>query len=70
MGVELHEILGGQVGVAFIRDDCDGDPEVAYAAIAHVYYPTSQERRVVEQGEVVDGSERPSPPSKAKREPS
>jgi hypothetical protein len=35
-----------------------------------VYYPTSHERRVVEQGEVVDGSERTSPPSKAKREPS
>ena len=69
MGVELHEILGGQVGVAFIRDDCGGDPEVAYAAIAHVYYPTAQERRVVEQDEV-DGSERPSTPSKAEREPS
>jgi hypothetical protein len=40
-GVELHEILGGQVGVAFIRDDCGGDPEVAYAAIALVYYPPS-----------------------------
>jgi hypothetical protein len=45
-GVELHEILGGQAGAAFIRDDCDGDPEVAYEAIALVYYPTSHERRV------------------------
>jgi hypothetical protein len=54
-GVELHEILGGQVGVAFIRDDCGGDPEVAYAAIALVYYPTAHERRVGEQGEA-DGA--------------
>ena len=46
-GVELHEILGGQVGVAFIRDDCGGDPEVAYAAIALVYYPTAHERRTL-----------------------
>ena len=36
-GVELREILGGQAGATFIRDGCDGDPEVAYAAIAHVY---------------------------------
>ncbi len=48
-GVELHEILGGQVGVAFIRDDCEGDPEVAYAAVARVYYPTTHERRLGDQ---------------------
>ena len=42
-GVELHEILGGQAGAAFIRDHCDGDHEVAYEAIALVYYPTTQE---------------------------
>ena len=54
-GVELHEILGGQAGAAFIRDDCDGDPEVAYAAIALVYYPTTHERQVGEQGEA-DGA--------------
>jgi hypothetical protein len=42
-GVELYEILGGQAGAAFIRDDCGGDPEVAYAAIALVYYPTSKQ---------------------------
>ncbi len=47
-GVELHEILGGQAGTAFIRDDCGGDPEVAYAAIALLYYPTTHERRVGE----------------------
>ena len=38
-GVELHEILGGRAGAAFIRDYCGGDPEVAYAAIAFVYFP-------------------------------
>ena len=45
-GVELHEILGGRAGATFIRDDCDGDPEVAYAAVALVYFPIAQERRV------------------------
>jgi hypothetical protein len=63
-GVELHEILGDQVGAAFIRDDCDGDPEVAYVAIALVYYPTTYKRRVGEQGEVDGSDERPSHPSK------
>jgi hypothetical protein len=43
-GVELHEILGGRAGAAFIRDYCDGDPQVAYAAIALVYYPTTYEK--------------------------
>ena len=47
-GVELHEILGGQAGAAFIHDDCDGAPEVAYAAIALVYFPTTYEKRVRE----------------------
>ena len=37
--VELHEILAGRAGAAFIRDYCGGDPEVAYAAIAFVYFP-------------------------------
>jgi hypothetical protein len=55
-GIELHEILGGQAGAAFIRDYCNGDPEVAYAAIALVYFPTTHERRVGEQGEA-EGSE-------------
>jgi hypothetical protein len=50
-GVELHEILGGQVGAAFIRDYCDGDHEVAYAAFALVYSPTSAKREVEEKGE-------------------
>jgi hypothetical protein len=63
-GVELHEILGGWAGEAFIRDYCDGDPEVAYAAIALVYFPMTHERRVVgEQGEAEGPKGRPSPPS-------
>jgi hypothetical protein len=41
-GVELHEIFGGEAGVAFIRDGCEGDPEVAYAAFTLVHAPTSQ----------------------------
>jgi hypothetical protein len=44
-GVELYEILGGRAGANFIRDDCDGDPEVAYAAVALVYFPMAQKRR-------------------------
>jgi len=50
--------LGGRTGAAFIRDYCEGDPEVAYAAIALVYYPRTherRERRVGEQDEA-DGS--------------
>ena len=41
-----------------MRDYCEGDPEVASAAIALVYYPRTherrerRERRVGEQGEV------------------
>ncbi len=44
-GVELYEILGGRAGANFIRDGCDGDPEVAYAAVALVYFPMAQKRR-------------------------
>lgn len=40
-GVELHEILGGRAGAALIRDYCGGDHEVAYAAIAFAYFPTT-----------------------------
>ena len=61
--------MGGQAGAAFIRDDCDGDPEVAYAAIALVYYPTTHEKRAGEQGKV-DGSERHPDPSRIERDPS
>jgi hypothetical protein len=50
-GVELHEILGGPNGANFVHDDCDGDPEVAYAAIALVYSPRTHERLVRGQGE-------------------
>ena len=68
-GVELHELLGDRAGAEFIRDDCDGDPEVAYAAIALVYYPTTHEKRAGEQGKV-DGSERHPDPSRIERDPS
>jgi hypothetical protein len=44
-GVELYEILGGQAGADFLRDYCEGDPEVAYAAITLVYSPSTQDRR-------------------------
>ena len=69
-GVELHEILGGQAGAAFIRDDCGEDPEVAYAAIALVYYPTTHEKRAGEQQGKVDGSERHPDTSRIERDPS
>ena len=59
-GVELCEILGGEAGATFTRDACEGDPKVAYAAIALVYFPRTHERRVGEQGEA-NGSEK-SPP--------
>jgi hypothetical protein len=49
-GVELSEILGGQAGAAFIRDHCDGDHEVAYAAFALVYYPSASKRGIEELG--------------------
>ena len=60
-GVKLYEILGGEAGATFIRDACEGDPEVAYAAIALVYFPRTHQRGVGEQGEA-NGSEK-SPPS-------
>ena len=50
--------MAGRAGAAFMRDYCEGDPEVAYAAIALVYYPRTHERRERrgrEQGEN-DGS--------------
>jgi len=59
-GVELCEILGGEAGAAFIRDACEGDPKVAYAAIALVYFSRTHERGVGGQGEA-NGSEK-SPP--------
>lgn len=59
-GVNLYEILGGEAGATFIRDACGGNPEVAYAAIALVYFPRTHQRGVGEQGEA-NGSEK-SPP--------
>jgi hypothetical protein len=68
-GVELHDLLGNRVGAEFIRDHCGGDPEVAYAALALVYYPKTHEKRVGEQGKV-DGSERHPDPSRTEHDPS
>ncbi len=44
-GVELSEILGGPAGAAFVRDDCDGDPDLAHAAFALVHSPKSHAER-------------------------
>ena len=44
-GVELSEILGGPAGAAFLRDDCDGDPDLAHAAFALVHSPKSHVER-------------------------
>jgi hypothetical protein len=49
-GVQLSELLGGEAGAAFIRDDCGGDPEVAYAALALVFSPTAHKRWLGEEG--------------------
>jgi hypothetical protein len=45
MGVEIPEILGGPVGAAFVRDDCEGDPDLAHAAFALVHSSKSQSER-------------------------
>ena len=50
-GAELYEILGGRAGANFIRDDCDGDPEVAYAALTLVFSPTAHRRWLGEEGQ-------------------
>jgi hypothetical protein len=42
-GVALAEILGGEAGAAFIREDCDGDFDVAAAAFALVHSPTERD---------------------------
>ena len=36
-GVELAEVLAGEAGAAWIREDCGGDPRVARAAFALVH---------------------------------
>ena len=64
-GVALWEILGGEAGATFIRDACEGDPKVAYAAIALVYFPRTHERGVGEQGEA-NGTGK-SPPSTGRK---
>ncbi len=41
-GITLPEILGGEAGAAFVRDYCEGDHEIASAALALVYYPSGR----------------------------
>ena len=41
-GIALPDILGGPAGAAFVRDDCEGDPALAYAALALVHSSKSQ----------------------------
>ena len=41
-GAEIQEILGGEAGIAFVRDDCDGDLDIAYVAFALVHAPTTR----------------------------
>jgi hypothetical protein len=42
-GVALSEILSGQAGAEFVREDCNGDEEVAAAAFALVHSPRGPE---------------------------
>jgi hypothetical protein len=44
-GVDLLEILCGPAGVTFVRDDCEGDPDLAYAAFALAHSTISQSER-------------------------
>jgi hypothetical protein len=41
-GVELSEILGGPAGAQFVCRDCEGDPDLAYAAFALAHSSKSQ----------------------------
>jgi hypothetical protein len=44
-GVDLLEILCGPAGVTFVQDDCEGDPDLAYAAFALAHSTISQSER-------------------------
>jgi hypothetical protein len=44
-GVSLSEILGGEAGTAFVRDDCHGDLDIAQAAFALLHSPSSRRTR-------------------------
>jgi hypothetical protein len=41
-GVALSEILGGEAGTLFLRNDCHGDPDIAHAAFALLHSPRSR----------------------------
>ena len=53
--------MGGEAGAAFIRDDCDGDDDVAYAAVALVHNPPAYERWI-EEKDKGDRSKKPPAP--------
>jgi hypothetical protein len=57
-GVELHEILVSEAGAAFFRDYCDGDDDVAYAAIALVHNPSAY-KHWIEEKDKGDRSKKP-----------
>ena len=44
-GVGIREILSGDAGKVFIRDDCGGDLDVVNAAFALVHAPKGPEGR-------------------------
>jgi hypothetical protein len=41
-GIERPVCLGGPAGAVFVLDDCEGDPDLAYAALALVHSSKSQ----------------------------
>jgi hypothetical protein len=43
-GVAFSEILSGEAGVAFIPEECEGNPEVTAAAFAFVHSPRGPAR--------------------------
>lgn len=59
-GAELQEILGSEAGAVFIRDDCNGNDDLAYATIALVYNSFAYEHWIKEKDKD-DRSKRPPP---------
>ena len=60
-GVQLSELLGGEAGAVFIRDDCGSDPDVAYAALTLVFSPTAHKRWLGEEGQGERSERSPAP---------
>jgi hypothetical protein len=55
-GVALFEVLGGEAGAAFVREDCGGDSDVAEVAFALVYSPWIAGSRLLGEGEAKTGA--------------